>query len=350
MVKIRTIVVSVILSMLFCTSSGADDNGLWEKYKTTFIQADGRVVDFYQGQMSHSEGQGYGMLLSVLYNDKSTFDKLYKWTKNNLMLRKDNLSVWSWGKRANDKWDVIDYNNATDGDVLIAFALIKAANKWQNNAYKTEGTKIVGAIRANLSVKWQGLNVLLPGYYGFTKNDSIVLNPSYIIPPAYKLFASVDDKAFWEKTYKDSITFLGQCKFSKYKLPGDWIALTGKGLQLSSENPQVFGYDAIRTFLYLSLDKVVPYPEGLKEISKIYKQAGSIPAQIDLSDNATKASVSTDTAPSGFYAIYSFAFSKSGDGELSAKLSKEAQDKLTNEKENYYSYTLYLLVKKGNDL
>lgn len=169
MVRIRIVVVSVILSMLFSGLSGADDKELWEKYKSTFIQADGRIVDFYQGQISHSEGQGYGMLLSVLYNDRAAFDKLFKWTKNNLMVRKDGLSVWSWGKRANDKWDVIDYNNATDGDVLIAFALIKAAEKWKDNAYKSAGLKIVEAIRVNLAVKWQGMNVLLPGYYGFTK-------------------------------------------------------------------------------------------------------------------------------------------------------------------------------------
>ena len=49
--------------------------GTWEHYKKTFISNDGRVIDYYQEQCSHSEGQGYGMLLAVRHNDKETFSQ-----------------------------------------------------------------------------------------------------------------------------------------------------------------------------------------------------------------------------------------------------------------------------------
>ena len=32
-------------------------------------------MDIYQNQISHSEGQGYGLILSVHYNDRQAFEK-----------------------------------------------------------------------------------------------------------------------------------------------------------------------------------------------------------------------------------------------------------------------------------
>ena len=38
----------------------------WAAYRDRFVLADGRVVDDGNGGISHSEGQGYGLLLAVL--------------------------------------------------------------------------------------------------------------------------------------------------------------------------------------------------------------------------------------------------------------------------------------------
>jgi endoglucanase len=50
----------------------------------------GRVVDTAKGLISHSEGQGYGLLLAVAAGDRSTFDRIWGWTRANLAVRKDN--------------------------------------------------------------------------------------------------------------------------------------------------------------------------------------------------------------------------------------------------------------------
>ncbi|ALN74812.1 hypothetical protein M673_18990 (plasmid) [Aureimonas sp. AU20] len=48
----------------------------WELYRSRFVSAEGRVVDNDNGSISHSEGQGYGMPLTVAARDRANFDKL----------------------------------------------------------------------------------------------------------------------------------------------------------------------------------------------------------------------------------------------------------------------------------
>ena len=48
----------------------------WEKYKEQFINQDGRVIDYSQGDITTSEGQSYAMLRAVWIDDKAAFDQL----------------------------------------------------------------------------------------------------------------------------------------------------------------------------------------------------------------------------------------------------------------------------------
>ena len=42
----------------------------WHDYKERFLLQDGRIIDTYQHNRSHSEGQGYGMLLAIANRDR----------------------------------------------------------------------------------------------------------------------------------------------------------------------------------------------------------------------------------------------------------------------------------------
>ena len=106
----------------------------WRSYRSRFITEAGRVVDTANGMISHSEGQGYGMLLAVAANDRTTFERLWGWTRANLMVRSDELLAWRWepGKRP----AVADLNDASDGDILVAWALTEAAEAWDEASYR----------------------------------------------------------------------------------------------------------------------------------------------------------------------------------------------------------------------
>jgi endoglucanase len=321
-----------------CTSAQAEGHASWAEYRKTFISKDGRVIDYGQEHASTSESQGYGMLLAVINNDRRTFDSLWNWTRSNLQVRQDNLIAWLWGKRDNGSWEVKDYNNATDGDTIIAMSLLKAAERWGKDVYKKDAQRIVISMREKLAVQKKGKTFLLPGYFGFSNDGSITLNPSYIIPTAYSRFTEVDDKDFWQNVHRDGLELLRAECFGKTCLPADWVQLRGNGLELAEGRPARFGHDAIRTILHASWASE-KLPTGVTIVIDNYKDKGSIPLWVDLKSGE----VSKRNAQAGYYAIYGLAAKMLDDPRTSRRLFDEAEKNLKSEKDNYYSYSLYLL-------
>jgi len=100
-----------------------------------------------------------------------------------------------------------------------------------------------------------------------------------------------------------------------------------------------FGYEAIRTILYLAWEKNPRFPEGIFEMLKIFEKQGYLPLYVDLQKNT----VSLDDAPAGFYAVYALAAQKSGLKAVSRNLLNRAFEKANYENNDYYSMTLFLL-------
>lgn len=340
----KVLLAAIALTVLLSSAAYAGDREKWDNYKSVFLAKDGRIVDFHQDQCSHSEGQGYGMLLAAAFGDRDAFDRIWAWTRSNLRVRPDGLVAWKWGKRLDGRWEVIDHNNATDGDLLIAFALLKAFDRWGDQAYAKSALTIAQSVRKNLAVNWHGRILILPSYYGFIKKDSIVFNPSYLILPAFRSFAKVDDKAFWDKAWEDSVYFISRSLSGLYGLPADWAVATEKGVTLYSDKSVYFGYDAVRILLHLAGEGgAEAYPKGAREALRVYEKMGYVPTWVDLERDA----IAMSSASAGVYAIYGLTARRLGETALAEKLFRDAEEKLSKEKENYYSYSLYLLVISG---
>ncbi len=159
----RSMILGAALVFLATSCPAAD----WKTYQQTFISGDGRVVDFFQHSSSHSEGQGYGLLLALMNSDRPAFERILRWTTENLQVRRDALFAWSWGERPNGGWNVIDYNTASDGDILIAFALLRAADRWGHPPFRDAALRIVRDIRAHLAVTAGDFQLIAPAYFGF---------------------------------------------------------------------------------------------------------------------------------------------------------------------------------------
>ncbi len=318
----------------------------WIYYKKNFISEDGRVIDFQNNSITHSEAQGYGMLLSVLFDDKETFEKLWNWTKFNLQKRKgDNLLSWSWGKHISDKWTVLDYNNATDGDTLVAYALCLAGEKWRKEEFINEAKAIINDIKEFLIIKRDIYQYLLPGYFGFQKGESLILNPSYYILPAYKAFASVSDKDFWENFYSESIKFLEKVSFGQYGLPADWIVIQNKNIiTLPDDRENIFGFEAIRIPLYAVMAKENKILEKFRNFLELTEKINYIPKDINLKDGR----ISSQDAMAMHYLIFSHLAKKIGKTQIWEKLKDKGFKKMQEEK-NYYSFTLSLLILKWEE-
>lgn len=226
----------------------------WQVYKQRFVTSSGRVVDTANGQISHSEGQGYGMLLAVAANDRPIFDRLWGWTRANLMVRDDQLVAWRWtpGQRP----PITDMNNATDGDILIAWALTEAAELWGDAAYRAAARRIaVEVARKTVQFKTANGALLLPGVLGFSASDrpdGPIINLSYYVFPAFARLSIVAPEVDWNGLIQTGLDQIRAARFGASKLPTDWISLRDEQPRPADGFPRQFSYNAIRIPLYLA--------------------------------------------------------------------------------------------------
>jgi len=227
---------------------------LWQAYKTRFVTDQGRVVDTGNGQISHSEGQGYAMLLAVAANDRETFDRLWGWTRANLMVRDDELVAWRWEPQKRPA--VADVNNASDGDILIAWALAEAADCWREPAYAIAGRRIaVEAARKVVLFKTKLGAILLPGVSGFhadDRSDGPVINLSYYVFPAFARLALVAPEFDWAGLSETGLSLLDQTRRLSGPLPADWMSLKDDKVAPAAGFAPAFSYNAVRVPLYMA--------------------------------------------------------------------------------------------------
>lgn len=226
----------------------------WAAYKSAFVRADGRIVDTANDNISHSEGQGYGMLLAAAADDKATFERIWSFTRTELLIRDDGLAAWIWRPEASPH--VTDVNNATDGDLLIAYALYLASERWNDPVYRDAARKITTAFVDTMIVDVDGGAYLLPGAVGFQTAedpDTIVINPSYWVFPALRMLQRLGSAERLDKTMTTGIEMLGKARFGERQLPADWLQVSPSGIVPDPARPPTFGYDALRIPLYLML-------------------------------------------------------------------------------------------------
>ena len=229
--------------------------GLWARYKGRFITQSGRVIDFGNGAVSHSEGQGYGMLLAVAANDHNAFDRIWNFTRANMMTRDDQLVAWLWDPRA---WPpVADMNDASDGDILIAWALAEAADYWGDVSYRVAARRIAVEVgRKLLLVGGKDGPLLLPAVAGFAKEDrpdGPVLNLSYWVFPAFERLSLVAPEVDWSGLIQSGLALIKAARFGPANLSSDWIAAKDDKWAPAAGFPRTFSYNAIRIPLYMAM-------------------------------------------------------------------------------------------------
>jgi hypothetical protein len=109
----------------------------WEFYVKTFIMPNGlvrhlRMATDEKTVIGHneavSEGVGYGMLLAVICNDQTNFNKIFEGGKQH-MWKGSSYGCWSWSNG-----NCVQGGAATDADLDIALALV-FADKLQEYGY-----------------------------------------------------------------------------------------------------------------------------------------------------------------------------------------------------------------------
>lgn len=310
----------------------------WSLYKKRFVAADGRVVDDGNGGITHSEGQGYGMLIAEAYGDRAAFDRIWGWTQKNLQTRKDDkLFSWLWKPGGDGGGSVADPNNASDAECLVAWALLRASKRWDSYAYQQSAAGILVDLRRVAVKSTRRGPVLLPGADGFLDGAGIVLNPSYYIFPALDAFSKSFPGSGWGALAQGGRGMVAEAGFGRWSLTPDWVLLSGEAFSMKTSFPPDFGYNAIRVPLHVAWEN--PKSPLLKPYANFWKQfpdLSKMPATVNLETN----DFGTGPALPGMQAIARFVLACESGTRLTVRDIPPVMPG-----EPYYSASLKLLTK-----
>jgi endo-1,4-beta-D-glucanase Y len=239
---------------------------LWSRYKQNALEPTSlRTLDRSQNDITTSEGQSYTMMRAVWMDDMDTFKKSWQWTKDNLQ-RDDNLMSWKFGERADGSYGILEeiggQNTASDADVDIAFALLMAAGRWKDEGLQADANTIIKSIWDQEVVIINGKPMLAANDLEKNNQQSIIVNPSYLSPYAYRVFAKADPSHDWNGLVDSSYELLFSSadstldKATSSGLTPNWVRMnrtTGQVMP-ATELDSDYGYDALRTPWRLALD------------------------------------------------------------------------------------------------
>ncbi|MBB5752370.1 glycosyl hydrolase family 8 [Prosthecomicrobium pneumaticum] len=225
----------------------------WAAYRDRFVDPGGRVIDDGNGGISHSESQGYGLILAYAANDRASFESIWFFTRTQLLLRDDGLAFWRWDPATTPH--VTDRNNASDGDILIAYALGLAGEGWAEPRYRQAGARLAASIGRAVVIERNGVPLLLPGVEGFderSEKDRLILNLSYFVFEALPVLARLDAATDWAALGRSGRGLVAAARFGETRLPTDWIDYRDGKVSPAKGFDPVYGYNAFRIPLYLA--------------------------------------------------------------------------------------------------
>jgi endoglucanase len=281
----------------------------WSHFKARFISADGRVEDRDTAR-SHtvSEGQAYALFFALVANDRAAFERLLRWTEDNLCQGdlSARLPAWQWGQQDGGGWGVIDANPASDADLWLAYALGEAGRLWQDRRYSALSSLVSARVMREETADLPGLGpTLLPGPKGFVLgNGRWRLNASYSPPQLLQwLSAQAGQGAAWKRVAESSMRLL--LGAAPKGFAGDWTVYDSQqGFVPDLDGPEKGqgGYNAIRVYLWagtLQEDATVRASllRALQPMAHYVRETGAPPESIDILSGQA-----SGPGPSGFVA------------------------------------------------
>lgn len=178
---------------------------LYQQWTTHYIQKNKKEA-YVKTKVSSgetvvlSEAQGYAMYIAVLAAEKGEdtqedFHKLYNYYMNH---RTNKTQLMSWRQTIKNGQVSDEKNNATDGDIYIAYALIKAAKLWKQHApeYQKQATAILQDILTyNYNSK---ANFLTAGNWASKDSDYYwLMRTSDTLPEQFETFYDFTKDEQW---------------------------------------------------------------------------------------------------------------------------------------------------------
>ncbi|HWE71482.1 MAG TPA: glycosyl hydrolase family 8 [Acidimicrobiales bacterium] len=224
----------------------ADASGFLHRY----LGPDGRVVRTDQGGDTVSEGQAYALLLSAATGQAADFASAWHWEQTHLQLP-SGLFAYRWSNGA-----VVSTQPATDADLLTAWALVLAGQRFATPGYTTAGQAVAAAVLANETVVVAGALQLAAGPWAVT--NPVVVNPSYLAPEAMAALGTATGDPRWSELATSSTDLTsGLTGFHPVNLLPDWVNMASDGTavpvgEANGTGVPAYGLDAQRSPVWLA--------------------------------------------------------------------------------------------------
>ncbi|MBN2894981.1 MAG: hypothetical protein JXK05_03695 [Campylobacterales bacterium] len=324
-----------------CAAAPRQENA-WNTYKSRYIQNDGRVIDRHNSAVTHSEGIGYALYFAYRHDDTQTFERIFEWYRSNMHHNAQGLVGWKWGETPQGQWQMLSHNNATDGDLWIAYALLLMSQRTGNHTYAKEAQTLLSSIKQHLVRKAGTLSVLLPGIEGFETEQTLKLNPSYLLLEVFSYLSRIDGDPIWNALHGSALKLLEEARFSPLGLHSDWVLLD-RSTQHFSLDPDAayFGYDAIRVPLMivrsdLSDERKRKLLEPYRRYLEMMRYATLGRAELN------KGSLSLYDLSGAHLAVYAAVGRFLGMD--TARFEAELSERMDGAHEDYYAFSLYLFT------
>jgi endo-1,4-beta-D-glucanase Y len=287
---------------------------LWQAYTQRFLDGQGRIIDRTAGDRTTSEGQAYALFFALVDNDHAHFEKILKWTEDNLAGGDltARLPAWDWGHTDSGEWKIRDANPASDADLWLSYTLLQAGRLWKDPRYENLGRLLAARIAKEEVALVPGVGAaLIPGPHGFHPGDQDwILNPSYMPLPVLVYLAKAMPEGPWSSILDTLPALLDAQVGHGYAM--DWVSAGASGVHAVAPpaapppgvgEPQPAGsYDAIRVYLWLGISD--PGMKGQRELlaqvsgmATYLKTAVTPPLEVDAQGTVVHAE-----APVGFSA------------------------------------------------
>ena len=196
------------------SESGSSATAAARSFLRTYVDPDGRVVRRDQGGDTVSEGQAYALLLAEAAGERDTFARIWSWTRSHLQ-EPNGLFAF----RANPDGTVADPQPASDADLLIAWALVRAGGP-QAADYHREGISIANAVLAHETARRGDTLMLAAGPWA--TGEPVTLDPSYWAPAAFEQLAQFTGDIRWRDLDNGTIRLSTELTSDGQALPPDW--------------------------------------------------------------------------------------------------------------------------------
>ena len=277
---------------------------VWLAWRSSNLDPTGRVIDQLQQNSSHSEGQGYGMLLAASLGDQRSFDRMETWARLNLAIRSDNLMAWRWFP--DDPVKVPDLNNASDGDLFRAWALLRASRRFNVPEYReTAGLIVTDLVSSCIAPHPAGDAhdpLLIPGAQGFGTDAGFIYNPCYAMPLAMTELATEFDAPALARAARGGVEVART--LAQDGVVPDWVEVTPTGIRAAEGYSFDSGYEAMRLPLYLIWSGLRDHPAVHRYAEAQERVAPSLAATVI--DRQTGLALATSNDP-GYKAISALA-------------------------------------------